>query len=327
MGKADIFAARIYLRAATDTYKGDGGPEDGRREALPDEEGQYLVFKEGRFTLALGIKAIKRLYDAESFPPRTPSTRMIDLHDLVGAESKANHVYWIEMEIGDGRYLMPVEEVEGIGELSLAVVLQYPGILRRPQTAFLKRMFFDGLRMIVELDPEALAATTEGIINPYRHDSSGGGEASENEEARGSVKAPDADANRMVILEIGGRTWRLALDLVAQIVNREEIHAVPASGRKIMGVVYHQDQAIPVISPGRLVETIRGDRFRSDGEFSMIIVAETKKGLIGFGCDRIIKVAERSEDNQEAGQDQDGPASSHDLRAGEIDPDVLVKHL
>jgi chemotaxis signal transduction protein len=310
---------------------GEGGSGMGEPDAAPDEGRQFLVFKEGQFTLALGIESLKRLYDAESLPPRTIGTRMLDLHEITGAEGEGGHGYWIEMEIGQSRYLMPVQEVEGIRELSLAVVMEYPRILRRPDTNYIKRMFFDGLRMIIELDSEALVGATEGI-GPYQFDSraddedDGDGEAAVAEEDETSV-GDSGFGKRMLLFEAGSRFWSLDLNRVVKIVNRDEIHSVPVAGRKAGGVVYYNDQAVPIVSPGELEECMLGDKPRTDDDFSVIILVETRKGILGFGGHRILQVAEK---RQEGGESEYKPLiPGHDpvRKVHEVRTDKILEHL
>jgi len=280
------------LHTQAKTNRPDGLPERGGLSLAPEEGKQYLVFKEGKFTLALRLPAIKKLYDAESLPPRTPGTRLLDLHDLMGAEFVARHGYWIEMEAGSNRYLMPVEEVEGIRELSLAIVMAYPPVLRRPELGYIRGIFFDGLRMIVELDPEQMAETGEGgdrsgqawipAAFPEKSGPSGPGK-------KGAEPGPGGERS-LVLFEGGGGLWSLDLELVVQIINKDEVHPIPASGRGIPGVVYYAEQAVPVIAPSTLHEIVSGVKGGHGEEFSIVLVAETPRGLIGFGCDRVMRV-------------------------------------
>jgi chemotaxis signal transduction protein len=287
------------LHTQAKTNSPGGLPQGGRPALTPEEGKQYLVFKEGIFTLALKLPAIKKLYDAESFPPRTPGTRLLDLHDLMGAEFVARHGYWIELEAGSNRYLMPVEDVEGIRELSLAVVMAYPPVLRRPELDYIRSIFFDGLRMIVELDAEVMARTADGL--------GGGPEGStgplpDRGRRPGQAKKAAAGAARtMVLFEGAGGLWSLDLDLVVQIVIKDEIHPVPASGRGIMGVAYYAEQAVPVIAPSVWREIMLGEKGGTGDDFSTVLVAETPRGPLGFGCDHVVRVEKEAAEREPGG--------------------------
>ena len=288
------------------TLESESGRGGVNPAAVTGEGRQYLVFKEGIFTLALKIEAIKKLHDAQTIPPRTPGTRMLDLQDLTGAETEVTHGYWIEMEVGSHRYLMPVEEVEGIRELSLAVVMDYPPALQRPDVNYMPRIFFDGLRMIVELDPQALADMIEGRAGSFPPRPGAHERGKDKEKVSGGRGGKSADPKRpgeriVIFFEAGSHVWSLDLEQVLQITNRDEIHPVPAFGRKIGGVAYHAEQAVPVLSPGTLARILLGSSDSGDDDFSLIIVMETTKGLLGLGCSRIIQVAKNVSPDQGKG--------------------------
>ena len=291
-----------------------GLPERGEPALAPEEGKQYLIFKEGNFTLALKLSAIKKLYDAESSPPRTPGTRLLDLHDLMGAEFVARHGYWIEMEAGSNRYLMPVEDVEGIRELSLAIVMAYPPVLRRPELNYIRGIFFDGLRMIVELSPDELAETSEGVAGGPSPSSGPAGFTEKGARSSpGKKGAGLGDERTNVLFEGGGTIWSLDLELVVQIINKDEVHPIPASGRGIRGAVYYAEQAIPVIAPSTLHEIASGVKGAGGEEFSIVLVAETPRGLIGFGCDRVVRVARQDAAARDA-PEEGASGAAHEIK-------------
>jgi chemotaxis signal transduction protein len=286
----------------------------------PEQGKKYLIFKVGPYPLALELEVLKRVHDAEGVPPRTPGSRVLDLYHLTGAKSERTTHYWIEMDFGAGRFLMPVEEVEGIRELSLAIPIPYPAILRREETGYIRSLLFDGLHMITVLDPEALAeGAGGGRLMKGRAKKTGpagpvavlAGEGTQDVNSLGAAPAAGKD----VIFESGGYRFILDLAMVVQIMNRDEIFPVPSQGLKVRGVVYFMDYAVPVVDPGVLRELL-GVKDRGRDEFSMIVLAETGRGLLGLGCQRIVKVKAR-----EAGRAAAAPGSVPD-REGEP---VLIK--
>jgi len=272
--------------------KGSDINQTAEREVSAEAD-QYLIFREGKFSLALWINSIKKLYDTETPPPRTRETRMLDLKQLTGSGSSAANNYWIELEVRDKKYLMPIEQVEGIRELSLAVVMDYPGVLVKPETRFLRRMFFDGLRMIVELDPEGLAQIAEAET-----DTIGLGARTsrpEPEAEKPDQEVPDKNGSkgdRILLFEAGNELWGLPLDKVVQVVNKEDVHFVPTICSCVEGVVYHAEQAVPLMAPQSLIR-IALDKESEPEDFPMIMLADTRRGMVGFGCKRILEVVEK----------------------------------
>ncbi len=256
--------------------------------------GRFLIFRMGRYSLALSLDSIRRVHDAEGVPPRTPGSRVLDLYPVLGETPASSVGYWIEMEVDERKFLMPVEIVEEIRELSLAVPMPYPGVLRGPETSCLKRLFFDGLRMMVEIDPAELARQSERSLGGGLGAAMGSADEDRTSPGAKTAAAPtdrkeDGGLKRIVVFEVSGVVRGMDLDRVARIVSRDEVHAVPAAGRKIMGAVYYNDLAVPLAS-----ELPRGG---SSGEpvpvsedFTMMILAEADAGLIGVGCDRIVRV-------------------------------------
>ena len=250
----------------------------------PAEGRKYLVFLLGPFSLALQIAAIKRVHDAQGIPPRSPGTRVLDLHHLTGSRSERAPGYWLEMEIGGGKYLTPVEEVEEIRELSLAIPMAFPPALGGDADSPFRGIFFDGRRMIVELDPEAMVRAESGFFDPEP--------AMPEEQDEPGPAAVVSD--RVALLEIGDQLWMLDLASLVQVVNTEEIHAIPSRGSGIEGVVYYADMAVPVIGPPLFCRLLGGE-CRGGGEFPVIALVESKRGLVGIGCQRIAEVVGRAQ--------------------------------
>lgn len=300
-----------------------GRSGDTAQEGLTgeDESRKFLVFRVGDFWLALPIEVLNKVHDAESVPPRTPNSKVLDLHRMTGAKLGAQPAYWIDMEAGKKRYLMPVEAVEEIRELSLALPMPYPGALRKKETAFLKSIYFDGLRMIVEMDPAKLAEVTESMtgitsaLSERRERPVKGGTV---EDTKKEDKKSSVNTGRMLVFEAGEKRLAIDLDIVVQIINRDEIHPVPAAGQKIMGVVYHADQAVPVLSFDFLKANVGGE-----DDFEMIIVAETKQGFIAFVCRKVLGVMGKEEFKKEAQANKDDA----DRDIIEIGPQNIAGHL
>jgi chemotaxis signal transduction protein len=290
---------------------------------------RFLLFKLDKFSLALELPVLRKIYDAAGFPFRTAGSRMIDLHRLTGAESKAAINYWIEMDLGAGRYLLPVEDVEGIRELSLAVPLPYPPVLRRPETRYIQTLLFDGLRMIVLLDAGGLVEVSEEKDKlKFRVKSKS---SMRDAAAPAPVPAvPDqpesAAAGKVVVFAAGGELWKVALDQVIQILNAEELYPLPSTGPGIAGAIYYAESAVPVIAPFRLSESARDRKPDPETAISTVILLETPPGPLGIGCERIVKVVGR-EAGPGKGEETAGTAGDLLSAAREVRSDLLLKRL
>lgn len=274
-------------------------------EESPSPDGRkFLIFLVGTYSLALEITAIKRVHDAQGIPPRSQGSRVLDLHHLTGSKAERAPGYWIEMEIGGGRFLAPVEEVEEISELSLAVPMAYPAALRREETRPFRGIYFDGLRMTVELDPQALA---EAEMGQYLGDLP-------DEEEEPEMSEPGSD--RVAMLEIGGETYQLDLARLIQVVNTEEVHAIPSAGCPIEGVVYYADRAVPVIGPALFTELMSDEIGAGGNEYPEIALVESDWGYLGIGCQRIAEVVARAEADASPGRGK-----------AEISPERLIHRL
>ncbi len=283
-----------------------------------EETRKYLVFKVGRFSLALPIEFIIKVYDTDGLALRRPGSRVLDIYQLTGAQPNASPGYWIEMEAGNRRYHIPVEDVEEIKELSLAVPMPYPRALKRPETRYMKRVFFDGFRMIVEVDPEKIDETVEDL---GRLGTSAKKRRKDEEKVHEEGPAPKALApsKKVLTFEAGADVFAVDIDAVLQIIGMDEIHPVPAAGQRIEGVIYYSDQAVPVVSPGMLRELGKGEG--DEWEATLIIIAETKKGAVGVSCNRVLRVVEKNSGEQESAMSHGGSFEG----ALYIEPDKLIE--
>lgn len=298
------------LQAGPSAFGGESSP-------TPLEGGEkYLVFRVADFTIALEIGALKKVHDAGALPPRTPGSRVVDLHHITGADKGRSPGYWIEMEGEAGRYLIPVEEVEGIRELSLAVPIPYPRVLARPETIYIRRLLFDGLRMITLLAVNGLAELASG-----RLPAAGRPESKDGEPTGARFSGP----GKLVAFEIGPLRGWLPLERVVQIISRDDLFPVPSATSGVMGVAYYSDHAVPVLKPSWLGGLLGKPIQPPEPEFNMIVLAESSQGMIGFPGERVLKVMDRTATENGA---EDRPESSSDHRAGqEIAPDQVAKKL
>ena len=91
-------------------------------------------------------------------------------------------------------------------------------------------------------------------------------------------------------------------------------------------MVYYAEQAVPVLSPSSLSEIILGTKGEPEADFPIVIVTETPRGLLGFGCDRVVHVERQSAKGpapREAGTAPGAPGRP----AHELDWDKILLHL
>ncbi len=302
----------------------------------PEPGKKYLLFKEGPFSLAIAIESIRRVHDAEEgSPPRRPGTRMIDLHRLACIETVIRPDFWLEMEIGDGHFLMPVGEVEGIREMNLAIPLRFPESIRKPEGVFISGIFFDGNRMVGELDPAELARINEELNGRglgYRPvgniDGARAGKSSDL--GSGTKGTPgSASASSAFTFLAGGDLYGIRFDRVLQVITRDEVHPFPGAPEGARRVVYYSDSAVPVIEPDFLIRSAGGDAAEKLDDYGLIVLVETHKGIIGFGCSRIVNVAFNQETENGPEADDEGAGLEKDKDGGVtfIDPEEILDRL
>jgi len=260
-----------------------------------DVAGKYLIFGVAEFVLAVDISYLKKVYDAETQPPRTPDSKVVDLHRLTGTRERRQTGYWLDMDFPSGHFLVPVEEVEGISELGLAVPVLYPSAIAGKRTRFIKKMLFDGMRMISEINPEGISETPLerlGFGKKKKAPSFGSALLEEEiEEQKAPAGEEATDENKVLTFISGGVMWAINLDHVFQVINKSDIFTIPSAPPQIMGAIYHSEKAIPVIKPEAVLDRKQAEReWAPDEEFSTIILVHTEKGEVGIPCERVMRV-------------------------------------
>lgn len=285
-----------------------------------DVAGKYLVFGVAEFVLAVDISYLKKVYNADSQPPRTPDSKVVDLHRLTGAQNRRRTGYWLDMDFPSGHFLVPVEEVEGISELGLAVTVPYPSAIAGKRTRFIKKILFDGMRMISEINPEGISETPlerPGFGKKKKAPSFGNAlREEESEEQKAPAGEEDRDENQVLTFVSGGATWAINLDHVFQVINMSDIFTIPSAPPQIMGAIYHSEKAVPVIKPEAVFDRKQAEReWAPDEEFSMIVLLHTEKGEVGIPCERVMRVRE---DYTEAEKDGSSPKKTIYITPAEI---------
>ncbi|MFO8056742.1 MAG: chemotaxis protein CheW [bacterium] len=297
---------------------------DRSSEGAEERANKYLTFRVAEFTLAVDIKYLKKVYDTESLPPRTTDSKVVDLHRLTGARRERNTGYWIDMESGAGHFLAAVEEVEGISELGLAVHIEYPSAIAGRKTRYIKRILFDGMRMISEIYPEGMAQTPSerpGFERKKRGPSFRSGPEKGAEQISKAPEKAQSENNggpeRRLIFSAGEHHWSINIDHVSQVINRNDLFDIPSAPAEVLGAIYQSEKAVPVIKPETLLSGY-GIQGSAGEEFSMIVLVRTEKGELGVPCERVLRVLDTAEGKE------DGTPASEVVR---ISPADLLKLL
>jgi chemotaxis signal transduction protein len=119
------------------------------------KEGEnFLVFEVGGYTLAVRIGQVLKVMDKNS---ADPDLEMVDLTEILGNRMKSAD-FRLEVMMEGKVKSVPVDYVEPIKDLRLAVWLDFPKIMRRKNNKIIEGFFFDGSRMVTLIDLERIAA-------------------------------------------------------------------------------------------------------------------------------------------------------------------------
>jgi len=119
------------------------------------KEGEnFLVFDVGGYPLAVRISQVRKVMDKNS---ADPDLEMVDLTQILGNRMKTAD-FRLEVMMEGKAKSVPVDFVEPIKDLRLAVWLDFPKIMRRKNNKIIEGFFFDGSRMITLIDLERIAA-------------------------------------------------------------------------------------------------------------------------------------------------------------------------
>ncbi len=132
-------------------------------KALKAERGElnYLYFKVGDYSFALNIDSLVRVLDLSTVGYREEGEKQLDLRKILVSEGQADSKsggggFQIDLKMQIGEYSILVDSVLGIRNFQLAVPLDFPGALRNEKNQAIRGLFFDGEKMICELDAEKL---------------------------------------------------------------------------------------------------------------------------------------------------------------------------
>ncbi len=113
-------------------------------ESAKKAEEDYLVFEAGGFPLAVRISQVRRVLDKLAIDPEMETLDLAKMLEL----KLASAGYGLEIIVKDKVKSVPVDRVEPIKDLKLALWLKFPQIMRRKNNRMIEGFFFDGLRMI-----------------------------------------------------------------------------------------------------------------------------------------------------------------------------------
>ena len=103
------------------------------------KEGEnFLVFKVGGYALAVRISQVRKVMDKNS---ADPNLEVVDLTQILGNRMKTTD-FRLEVMMEGKVKSVPVDFVEPIKDLQLAVWLDFPKIMRRKNNKIIERVLF-----------------------------------------------------------------------------------------------------------------------------------------------------------------------------------------
>ncbi len=109
-----------------------------------------MVFEAGGYPLAAKLGQVRKAYfEGEAIP----EGEILELGKILG-RGQGESKYYLEVSASGRKIPVRVNKIEPIKDLQLAVWLEFPRLMRRPDNKMLKGFFFDGSRMIALLDFE-----------------------------------------------------------------------------------------------------------------------------------------------------------------------------
>lgn len=113
------------------------------------------------------------------------------------------------------------------------------------------------------------------------------------------ASARKASADRWLVWSFRGRIFAVELSRVFQVIERAEIFPVPLTSKNSSGVLYYQEEAIPVVNP----EVLPGIEGGDEGTKilpELILLVEWDGYKVGIPVDRVIRVVEEFEIKESA---------------------------
>ena len=106
--------------------------------------------------------------------------------------------------------------------------------------------------------------------------------------------ARKASADRWMVWAFRGSTFAVELARVFQVVERVEIFPVPLTSKNCSGVIYYQEEAVPVVHPDVLPGAEQGGD-KTEILPELILLIEWDRYKVGIPVDRVIRVVEEFE--------------------------------
>ncbi len=97
--------------------------------------------------------------------------------------------------------------------------------------------------------------------------------------------------SRWLVWSFNDRLFAVDLARVFQVIEKAPLFPVPLTSMNTVGVIYYQEEAIPVIHPGTLPGRLQGES-RPEILPELILLVEWDKKKIGIPVDRVIRVVE-----------------------------------
>ncbi|GEM_PF-5016791 len=101
-------------------------------------------------------------------------------------------------------------------------------------------------------------------------------------------------AAQWFIWEWKDHLFTIEISRVVKVIERAQVFSVPLTGARVLGLIYYQEEAVPVIHPD-LLPGYKQEADKSQILPQLILLIEWDQNKIGIPVDRVIRIVEDSE--------------------------------
>jgi chemotaxis signal transduction protein len=122
-------------------------------------EQAHLVFRLGEYSFALDIRSVTKIHDLAAEPEAPAGGEEFNLGRYFGVAEETRRPFRVDVSVDDRAWCFRADAVEDIQGFGLVVVLAFPPMLRTEENRAIEGFFFDGLRLVHQVDAAALMSS------------------------------------------------------------------------------------------------------------------------------------------------------------------------
>ena len=119
-------------------------------------EQAHLVFRLGGYSFALDLRNVVKIHDLAAGTEVLTWGDEVNLARYFGVEEEARRPFRVDVLVGDRSWCFGADAVEDIQGFGLELALAFPPMLRREENRAIEGFYFDGLRLIHQLEAGAI---------------------------------------------------------------------------------------------------------------------------------------------------------------------------